>query len=118
MKLNRRNYFTFDYNLVTIHSKNNDRPRYPIEKRGMDERHNDNCSDWILHLSRKNWIDKEDLYDLAFIISIEFPKTPIDWHKTFSYVEMRDVSPFKGTPLSRTEIEEIVNNRLKSYNLN
>lgn len=117
MKLTRRNHFTFDHNFVTIHSSNNDRPRYPIQKKGIDERDSNNCSVWIMYLTEKNWIEKQDLYELAAMIAKEYPDTSIDWPKTFFFVESKNQSDDEGTPLSRTEIEQIVNKRLKHYNL-
>jgi len=118
MKLTRRNHFTYDHNFVTIHSNNNDRPRYPIQKKGIDERDSNNCSVWIMYLTEKNWIEKQDLYDLAFVIAKEYPDNSIDWPKTFFFVEIKNAFSAEGSPLSRTEIEEMVSKRLKAYNLN
>ena len=114
----RKNYITNKENHVIINSLNQDRGPYEIVKISLDDRRNEIYSDWILHLMNKTWIEKQDLYELAVIIRDEFPKSEIDWFKTFFAVEMQYSLPTQGTPLSCTEMVRNVTKKLKSYNLN
>lgn len=49
-------------------------------------------SEYIYLLSRKSWMDKNTLYELAGIIQREFPKNKINWEETYSIIEDKNSS--------------------------
>lgn len=49
-------------------------------------------SEYIYLLSRKSWMDKNTLYELARIIRREFPKNTINWEETYAIIEEKDNS--------------------------
>jgi len=128
LKLNnmRNNYITNDKYIVFINSTMGDRSPYAVEKIGLDDRRDRIYSDWILHLVDKNWIQDEDLYELAVIIQNESPKykhdeyldSEIDWYKTFLVVETYREFSIKDSIRSQSDICETVRQNLKRYNLN
>ena len=122
----RNNYITNEKYIVFINDSKDDRSPYAVAKISLDDRRDKIYSDWILHLVDKNWIQDEDLYELAVIIQNESPKykrneyldSEIDWYKTFLVVETYREFSVKDSNRSQSDICETVRQNLKRYNLN
>jgi NAD:arginine ADP-ribosyltransferase len=67
---------------------------YPISIAGLEgvrKIGGNNCSNWVLQVLDKKWLDNKNLlYLLAQIIHKECPKNDIDWENTFFIVEKKE----------------------------